>query len=208
MLINRFKIMFFTALCFIFIACTVDVNQPVTVEEVYVINAKDMFDSLVNHIGWRTTHSRILRRGTPAEGQSSYLELAIVSIWEFTDDAILDDLKGKYKLNIYIQGGQVDKIKEAALSYDHRQAREKRVYWSNGEWAIQSVSGHLSFVYSRVTGGSWNAEDLKFDPLSSSFGNGDIIVFGNNLKVLNLLYALAPIEEKEEIINRVHVDHD
>ena len=33
MLINKLKIMFFTALCFIFISCTVDVNQPVRVEE-------------------------------------------------------------------------------------------------------------------------------------------------------------------------------
>ena len=207
MIKNKFKIVFFT-ICFTLISCAVDVNQPVTVEENYTISAKDMFDSLVNNVGWRTSHSRLLRRGTPAEGESPYVELAIVSIWEFTDDAILDDLKGKYKLNVYIQGGQVDKIKESALSYDHRQGREKRVYWSAGEWAIQSVGGYLSFVYTRITGGSWNVEDLKFDPLDPSFGVGEIIVFGNNLKTLNLLYTLSPIEEKEEIINRVHVDHD
>ena len=200
--------MFFTAICFVFISCAVDVNQPVTVEENYTISAKDMFDSLVNHIGWRTTHSRLPRRGTPAEGESPYVELAIVSIWEFTDDAFLDDLKGKYKLTVYIQGGQVDKIKEVALSYDHRQGREKRVYWTNGIWAIQNVGGRLGFVYSRTTGGTWNTDDLKFDLLEPSFGAGEIIVFEYNLNLLNLLYTLAPIEGKEEIINKVHVDHD
>ena len=81
MLINHLKIIFFTALCFVFISCAVDVNQPVTVEENYTISAKDMFDSLVNNIGWRTSHSRLLRRGTPAEDESPYVELAIVSIY-------------------------------------------------------------------------------------------------------------------------------
>ena len=208
MLINHLKIIFFTALCFVFISCAVDVNQPVTVEENYVINAKDMFDSLVNYIGWRTSHSRLLRRGTPAEGESPYVETAIISVWEFIDNAILDDLKGKYSFNVYIQGGQVDKIKEAALSYNHRQGREKRLYWNTGAWAIQSVGGHLSFVYSRTAGGTWNTDDRKFDPLQPSFNTGEIIVFENNLNLLNLLYTLTPIERKEEIINKVHVDHD
>ena len=131
MLINKIRIIFFTVLCFVFISCTVDVNQPVTVEENYTISAKDMFDSLVNHIGWRTSHSRLPRRGTPAEGESPYVETAIISVWEFIDNAILDDLKGKYSFNVYIQGGQVDKIKEATLSYNHRQGREKRLYWNN-----------------------------------------------------------------------------
>ena len=52
MLINKIAVLL--RICFIIISCTVDVNQPVKVEENYVINAKNMFDSLVNHIGWRT----------------------------------------------------------------------------------------------------------------------------------------------------------
>ena len=47
-----------------------------------------------------------------------------------------------------------------------------------------------------------------FDSLEPSFGSGEIIVFEYNLNLLNLLYTLAPIEGKEEIINKVHVDHD
>ena len=100
MSINKLKVMFFTALCFIFISCTVDVNQPVKVEEAYSINAKDMFDSLVNHIGWRTRHTRLRMRAPTDEATS--VQLALVSVWQWTDNAILDDLKGKYKFNVYI----------------------------------------------------------------------------------------------------------
>ena len=102
MMLSKFKIVFFT-IFFTLISCTVDVNQPVKVEEVYTINAKNMFDSLVNHIGWRTTHSRFAKRWSPAEGEVPYVELSIISVWEFTDNAILDDLKGKYKFNVYIK---------------------------------------------------------------------------------------------------------
>ena len=207
MLINRFKIMFFTALCFVFISCTVDVNQPVKVEEVYSINAKEMFDSLVNHIGWRTSNSRLLRRGTPAEGESPYVDLAIMYMWEFTDNAILDDLEGQYKIEVYIQGGQEDKIKDAALSNNHRIGRQKKLYWANGAWAIQNVTGQLSFVYSRFGGSSWNSEERKFVAVDPYFGGGEIIVFGNNLSLLNASYTLEPIEEKERIINMTYVDH-
>ena len=206
MLINKLKIMFFTALCFIFISCTVDVNQPVTVEENYVINAKDMFDSLVNHIGWRTRHTRLMMRA-PTDAATS-VELALVSVWQWTDNAILDDLKGNFTFNVYIQAGQEDNIKDATLSYNHRQGREKRLYWSKGTWTIQSAGGPLDYVYARTEGGTWNGEDLKFDSLDLYFGVGKIIVFENNLDLLNLLYTLSPIEEKEKIINMTHVDHD
>ena len=206
MLISKLKIMFFIVLCFVFISCTVDVNQPVKVEENYVINAKDMFDSLVNHIGWRTTHSRFKMRAPADEGAS--VELALVSVWQWTENAILDDLKGNFTFNVYIQAGQEDNIKDATLSYNHRQGREKRLYWSKGTWTIQSAGGPLDYVYARTEGGTWNGEDLKFDSLDLYFGVGKIIVFENNLDLLNLLYTLSPIEEKEKIINMTHVDHD
>jgi len=206
-MLSKFKIVFFT-IFFTLISCTVDVNQPVKVEEVYTINAKNMFDSLVNHIGWRTTHSRFAKRWSPAEGEVPYVELSIISVWKFTDNAILDDLKGKYKFNVYIQRGQEDNINDAALSNNHRIGSEKKVYWTNGAWAIQNVTGHLSFVYSRTAGGTWNTDDRKFNPLQPSFNSGEIIVFENNLNLLNLDYKLTPLEEKEEIINAVHVDHN
>ena len=36
---------------------------------------------------------------------------------------------------------------------------------------------------------------------------GSVLVFGNNLSLLNASYTLEPIEEKERIINMTHVDH-
>jgi hypothetical protein len=206
MLINKLKIMFFTALCFIFISCTVDVNQPVTVEENYVINAKDMFDSLVNHIGWRTRHTRLMMRA-PTDAATS-VELALVSVWQWTDNAILDDLKGNFTFNVYIQEGQAAEINDATLSHDHRTGREKRLYYSKGTWAIQSVGGPLNYVYAIIDGGSWNADDFKFNSLEPYFSSGEITVFGSHLSLLSASYTLVPIEEKERIINMTHVDHD
>ena len=205
MLINKIRIIFFTVLCFVFISCTVDVNQPVEVEESYVINAKDMFDSLVGHIGWRVTHTRLEPR-TPTDG-ISYVELSIISLWEWTDDDISDDLSGRYRFDVYIQNGQDEEIKEAALSYNHRQGREKRLYYSNGTWAIQSIMGTpLNYVYSRRGGGTWSTEDLKFNSLDNSFGNGPILLFENNLNLINSQYVLSLIEEKEEKISMIHID--
>ena len=206
MLRNKLKIMFFTALCFVFISCTVDVNQPVTVEENYVINAKDMFDSLVNHIGWRTRHTRLMMRAPTDEDIS--VELALVSVWQWTDNAILDDLKGNFTFNIYILGGQDAAVDDATLSYDHRTGREKRLYYSKGTWAIQSAGGPLNYVYATTEGGTWNADDFKFDSLEPYFSSGEITVFGSHLSFLNASYTLAPIEERERIINMTHVEHD
>ena len=205
MLINKIRIIFFTVLCFVFISCTVDVNQPVEVEESYVINAKDMFDSLVGHIGWRVTHTRLEPR-TPTDG-ISYVELSIISLWEWTDDDISDDLSGRYRFDVYIQNGQDEEIKEAALSYNHRQGREKRLYYSTVTWAIQSIMGTpLNYVYSRRGGGTWSTEHLKFNSLDNSFGNGPILLFENNLNLINSQYVLSLIEEKEEKISMIHID--
>ena len=206
MLINKIRIIFFTVLCFVFISCTVDVNQPVTVEENYTISAKDMFDSLVNHIGWRTRHTRMMMR-TPTDEASS-VELGLISVWQWNENAILDDLKGNYTFNVYIQEGQETEINDATLSHNHRTGREKRLYWSKGPWAIQSAGGPLNYVYTITEGGTWNADDFKFNSLEPYFSSGEIIVFGNHLSLLNASYTLAPIEEKEKIINMTHVDHD
>ena len=201
MLINKLKIMFFTVLCFVFISCTVDVNQPVKVEENYVINAKNMFDSLVNHIGWKTTHTHF-KMLVPTD-EDTAVELAIVSIWQWTENAILDDLNGNFTFNVYIQAGQEDKIKDATLSYNHRQGREKRLYWSKGTWAIQSAGGPLNYVYARTEGGTWNSEDFKFDSLEPYFSIGEIIVFGSNLSLSKCFFIHCHLlKKKKRIINK------
>ena len=64
------KIALLTTICFILISCAVDVNQPVQVEENYVINARDIFDSLVYHIGWKTQNNRFALR-VPTDEKSS-----------------------------------------------------------------------------------------------------------------------------------------
>ena len=195
---NKFKIVFFT-ICFTLISCAVDVNQPVKVEDNYVINAKNIFDALVNHIGWRTYNTRLALR-VPTD-EKSYVELAILSIWEFAEDAILDDVKGKYKLDVYIQGGQQDKINETTLSNAHRLGIEKRLYYSNGVFEIQNIGTLLTFVYFKEAATNWNRNDEKFESLESGFGTGDVIVFGNHLSLISNLYTLASIEDKEKIIN-------
>ena len=90
--------------------------------------------------------------------------MAILSVWEFTDNAILDDLKGNYKLNVYIQGGQEDNIKDATLSHNHRTGSEKRLYWSNGVFADTKCWGEpfrLLFITKKCSDGTWNTEDRE-----------------------------------------------
>ena len=195
---NKFKIVFFT-ICFTLISCAVDVNQPVKVEDNYAINAKNIFDSLVNHIGWRIYNSRFSSR-LPSDG-ISYIDLAVLSIWEFTEDAILDDVKGKYKLDVYLQTGQDDKIKDTTLSNAHRLCIEKRLYYSSGVFEIQNIGTLLTFVYFKEAATNWNRNDEKFESVEPAFGTGDVIVFGNHLSLISSLYTLAPIEDKEKIIN-------
>ena len=48
---------------------------------------------------------------------------------------------------------------------------------------------------------NWNKNDEKFESVDPGFGTGDIIVFGDHLSLISRLYTLAPIEEKEKIIN-------
>ena len=193
------KIALLTTICFILISCAVDVNQPVQVEENYVINARDIFDSLVYHIGWKTQNNRFALR-VPTD-EKSYVDLTILSIWEFADDAILDDVKGNYKLDVYIQGGQEDKIKDTTLSHAHRLGIEKRIYYSNGVFEIQNIGTILTFVFYKEAATNWNKNDEKFESVDPGFGTGDIIVFGDHLSLISSLYTLAPIEEKEKIIN-------
>ena len=193
------KIALLTTICFIIISCTVDVNQPLQVEENYVINAKNIFDSLVNHIGWKTQNNRFALR-VPTD-EKSYVDLTILSIWEFVDDAVLDDVKGNYKLDVYIQGGQEDKIKDTTLSHAHRLGIEKRIYYSNGVFEIQNIGALLTFVFFKESATNWNKNDEKFESVDPGFGTGDIIVFGDHLSLISSLYTLAPIEEKEKIIN-------
>ena len=193
------KIALLTTICFIIISCTVDVNQPLQVEENYVINAKNIFDSLVNHIGWRTQSNRFALSAPTDE--KSYVDLTILSIWEFVDDAVLDDVKGNYKLDVYIQGGQEDKIKDTTLSHAHRLGIEKRIYYSNGVFEIQNIGALLTFVFFKEAATNWNKNDEKFESLDPGFGTGDIIVFGDHLSLISSLYTLAPIDEKEKIIN-------
>ena len=195
---NKFKIVFFT-ICFTLISCAVDVNQPVKVEDNYAINAKNIFDSLVNHIGWRIYNSRFSSR-LPSDG-ISYIDLAVLSIWEFTEDAILDDVKGKYKLDVYLQTGQADKIKDTTLSNAHRLGIEKRLYYSSGVFEIQNIGTLLTFVYFKEAATNWNRNDDKFESVEPAFGTGDIIVFGDHLSLIRSHYTLAPIEDKEKIIN-------
>ena len=193
------KIALLTTICFILISCAVDVNQPVQVEENYVINARDIFDSLVYHIGWKTQNNRFALR-VPTD-EKSYVDLTILSIWEFVDDAVLDDVKGNYKLDVYIQGGQEDKIKDTTLSHAHRLGIEKRIYYSNGVFEIQNIGTILTFVFYKEAATNWNKNDEKFESVDPGFGTGDIIVFGDHLSLISSLYTLAPIEEKEKIIN-------
>ena len=148
------KIALLTTICFIIISCTVDVNQPLQVEENYVINARDIFDSLVYHIGWKTQNNRFALR-VPTD-EKSYVDLTILSIWEFVDDAVLDDVKGNYKLDVYIQGGQEDKIKDTTLSHAHRLGIEKRIYYSNGVFEIQNIGTILTFVFYKEAATNWN----------------------------------------------------
>ena len=193
------KIALLTTICFIIISCTVDVNQPLQVEENYVINARDIFDSLVYHIGWKTQNNRFALR-VPTD-EKSYVDLTILSIWEFVDDAVLDDVKGNYKLDVYIQGGQEDKIKDTTLSHAHRLGIEKRIYYSNGVFEIQNIGALLTFVFFKEAATNWNKNDEKFESVDPGFGTGDIIVFGDHLSLISSLYTLAPIEKKEKIIN-------
>ena len=193
------KIALLTTICFILISCAVDVNQPVQVEENYVINARDIFDSLVYHIGWKTQNNRFALR-VPTD-EKSYVNLTILSIWEFTEDVVLDDVKGNYKLDVYIQGGQEDKIKDTTLSNAHRLGIENRLYYSNGVFEIQNIGALLTFVFFKEAATNWNKNDEKFESLDPGFGTGDIIVFGDHLSLISSFYTLAPIDEKEKIIN-------
>jgi hypothetical protein len=110
-------------------------------------------------------------------------------------------VKGNYKLDVYIQGGQEDKIKDTTLSHAHRLGIEKRIYYSNGVFEIQNIGTILTFVFYKETATNWNKNDEKFESVDPGFGTGDIIVFGDHLSLISSLYTLAPIEEKEKIIN-------
>ena len=112
---------------------------------IMIISSKKIFNAIVNHIGWKVSNSRF-SISQPTEGVS-YVDLSILSIWEFTDDTTLDDAKGEYKLLVYIKDGQIAKIKDTTLSHDHQTGIEKRVYYSNGVFEIQSLGGNLTFVY-------------------------------------------------------------
>ena len=127
--------------------------------------------------------------------------MAVLSIWEFTEDAILDDVKGKYKLDVYLQTGQADKIKDTTLSNAHRLGIEKRLYYSSGVFEIQNIGTLLTFVYFKEAATNWNRNDEKFESVEPAFGTGDIIVFGDHLSLIRNHYTLAPIEDKEKIIN-------
>ena len=148
------KIALFTTICFIILSCGVDVNQPVKVEDENTFSSKKIFNAIVNHIGWKVSNSRF-SISQPTEGVS-YVDLSILSIWEFTEDTTLDDAKGEYKLSVYIKDGQIVKIKDTTLSHDHQTGIEKRLYYSNGVFEIQSLGGNLTFVYYKETAMNWD----------------------------------------------------
>ena len=193
------KIALFTALCFIVLSCTVDVNQPVEVEDNNTFSSKKIFNAIVNQIGWKVSNSRFSRL-KPADGVS-YVDLSILSIWEFTEDTTLDDAKGEYKLSVYIKDGQIVKIKDATLSHDDQTGIEKRLYYSNGVFEIQSLGGNLTFVYYKETAMNWDKLKEKFAEAAPGFGTGDILVMGQHLHLLSNLYTLVPIEEKDSLFD-------
>ena len=193
------KIALFTVLCFIILSCAVDVNQPVEVEDNNTFSSKKIFNAIVNHIGWKVSNSRF-SISQPTEGVS-YVDLSILSIWEFTDDTTLDDAKGEYKLLVYIKDGQIAKIKDTTLSHAHQTGIEKRLYYSNGVFEIQSLGGNLTFVYYKEAAMNWDKLQEKFAEAAPGFGTGDILVMGQHLQLLSSLYTLAPIEEKDSLFD-------
>ena len=193
------KIALFTVLCFIILSCAVDVNQPVEVEDNNTFSSKKIFNAIVNHIGWKVSNSRF-SISQPTEGVS-YVDLSILSIWEFTDDTTLDDAKGEYKLSVYIKDGQIAKIKDTTLSHAHQTGVEKRLYYSNGVFEIQSLGGNLTFVYYKEAAMNWDKFEEKFVEMAPGFGIGDILVMGRHLQLLGNLYTLAPIEEKDSLFD-------
>ena len=193
------KVALFTALCFIILSCAVDVNQPVEVEDNNTFSSKKIFNAIVNHIGWKVSNSRF-SISQPTEGVS-YVDLSILSIWEFTDDTTLDDAKGEYKLSVYIKDGQIAKIKDTTLSHAHQTGIEKRLYYSNGVFEIQSLGGNLTFVYYKEAAMNWDKLEEKFVEMAPGFGIGDILVMGRHLQLLGNLYTLAPIEEKDNLFD-------
>ena len=193
------KIALFTTICFIILSCGVDVNQPVKVEDENTFSSKKIFNAIVNHIGWKVSNSRF-SISQPTEGVS-YVDLSILSIWEFTEDTTLDDAKGEYKLSVYIKDGQIVKIKDTTLSHDHQTGIEKRLYYSNGVFEIQSLGGNLTFVYYKEAAMNWDKLEEKFVEMAPGFGIGDILVMGRHLQLLGNLYTLAPIEEKDSLFD-------
>ena len=193
------KIALFTTLCFIILSCAVDGNQPVEVEDNNTFSSKKIFNAIVNHIGWKVSNSRF-SISQPTEGVS-YVDLSILSIWEFTDDTTLDDAKGEYKLSVYIKDGQIAKIKDTTLSHAHQTGIEKRLYYSNGVFEIQPLGGNLTFVYYKETAMNWDKLKEKFAEAAPGFGTGDILVMGQHLQLLSSLYTLAPIEEKDSLFD-------
>jgi len=208
---NKYKL-FLIGFVFAIMGCSpgvVEVEQPVVTTEAYVINAHDFFYNMVNKIAWRKEHIHFGARQDDTGAVDSRVELGVVHAWEFLEDEDLTDLVGDFTYNLYIQKGQEESLRFATLSPKHRRGEENRIYYSQGHWGIQNSGTGIKFVFHRHggdlhIGGAWSSANNIFERLTDYFRSDIIEMFGDDIILLNNLYKLSPLENKEEIINSVH----